>query len=467
MKKLFLIASLFVLSLPSFGQDNVTEAYFHELKGMEDSAGVTHLFYRQFVRSYFQCSEGNGGHKVENRSNDIHHFNVQAQSDKMKFRDGFAEWCLDGYYYDSQGIHVYEFYDNDPEKWIAIGTYEYSFAINDYQENALNIETPILIKQKSKNVFDYSQPNDFYLSPNGDSLYVEVGRTVPFTGRSNQWPDFEDYDDFVAYADSLSFSKKIIGIHPFIDSLYFATNSSGQLFRSEHYTGNFELADTNWYFNNLTFADDTSHIYSFRKAGIIRSSKLGEPGSWQFRSINFTTDASRHYTIDRASANRIFVSDSTTILHSTDYGDNFSPLTTIDHQITGLYKKPDSDLLYVLTREELLEVNVETKATTSLKQIPVSRERLPEVPTQVELKQNYPNPFNPTTVIAYMTQNNGHVQLSVYDQLGRKVQTLVDEFQEAGIYAVTFDAKSLASGIYYYRLEADGKIASKKMTLIK
>ncbi|MEX0846027.1 MAG: T9SS type A sorting domain-containing protein, partial [Balneolaceae bacterium] len=133
----------------------------------------------------------------------------------------------------------------------------------------------------------------------------------------------------------------------------------------------------------------------------------------------------------------------------------------------GLYKKPDSDILYVLTRKELLEVNTQTKQTTSLKQLPVSNEQLPSLPKQVKLSQNYPNPFNPTTSIMFILNNNGHVLLEVYDALGKKVQTLVNGYREAGNYYVHFDAKQLASGIYFYRLEADGEIHTKRMTLIK
>ncbi len=87
--------------------------------------------------------------------------------------------------------------------------------------------------------------------------------------------------------------------------------------------------------------------------------------------------------------------------------------------------------------------------------------------TTYGLSQNYPNPFNPTTQIEYQIPNAGLVQLEVFDILGRKVQTLVNETQEVGTYTVTFDASSLSSGVYLYRLSSGSFIASKKLFLIK
>ena len=81
--------------------------------------------------------------------------------------------------------------------------------------------------------------------------------------------------------------------------------------------------------------------------------------------------------------------------------------------------------------------------------------------------QNYPNPFNPTTNISYSLAENGYVQLTVYDILGKEVATLVDQQQNSGLHSVVFDARSLASGVYFLRLQIGEFRISKKMVLLR
>ena len=88
-------------------------------------------------------------------------------------------------------------------------------------------------------------------------------------------------------------------------------------------------------------------------------------------------------------------------------------------------------------------------------------------PTAYSLVQNYPNPFNPVTLIQYELPNESHVSLIIYDILGREVRTLVNEVQEAGYRSVMFDASSIPSGVYFYRLQAGGFNDIKKMVLMK
>lgn len=81
--------------------------------------------------------------------------------------------------------------------------------------------------------------------------------------------------------------------------------------------------------------------------------------------------------------------------------------------------------------------------------------------------ENYPNPFNPSTVITYQIVNQGHVSLKVYDCLGKEIAELVNEDQNSGKYNVIFNVDNLASGIYFYRIVANGYVETKKMIRMK
>jgi hypothetical protein len=83
------------------------------------------------------------------------------------------------------------------------------------------------------------------------------------------------------------------------------------------------------------------------------------------------------------------------------------------------------------------------------------------------LDQNYPNPFNPTTTIPFTLQQAGIVQLTVYNAAGAVVNTIVDGYMNAGTYALPFDATSMESGQYFYRLTANGVYQTRAMTLLK
>jgi len=89
------------------------------------------------------------------------------------------------------------------------------------------------------------------------------------------------------------------------------------------------------------------------------------------------------------------------------------------------------------------------------------------LPEKISLSQNYPNPFNAATTIKFMLPESGIVKLTVFDLLGRRVQTLINGYKNAGNQSVNFDAFLLSSGVYFYRLEAGGKVETKRMVLLK
>lgn len=92
---------------------------------------------------------------------------------------------------------------------------------------------------------------------------------------------------------------------------------------------------------------------------------------------------------------------------------------------------------------------------------------LNEIPDKFLLSQNYPNPFNPITKIKFQIPKLSHTKITVFDILGKVVATLVNEEIKPGTYEIDFNGSSLASGIYYYKLNAESYTDTKKMVLVK
>jgi hypothetical protein len=129
-----------------------------------------------------------------------------------------------------------------------------------------------------------------------------------------------------------------------------------------------------------------------------------------------------------------------------------SPLTLFDQLAPTLQKPASTGTRFALT------VNPNTGVVST---------ETDNTPLEFSLDQNYPNPFNPSTTIGYTLSEAGPVTLSIYTMTGQRVATLVNESQPAGQHRHSWDARGFASGVYYYRLRANGMDVTRKMTLIK
>jgi len=103
---------------------------------------------------------------------------------------------------------------------------------------------------------------------------------------------------------------------------------------------------------------------------------------------------------------------------------------------------------------------------------PVGISNNTELVNNYYLSQNYPNPFNPVTVIKYNIPVSGNVSMKIYDMLGRELKTLLNAYTVSGTHSVNFDGSSFSSGVYFYKLEADGLdgnkfVMTKRMVLLK
>ena len=126
--------------------------------------------------------------------------------------------------------------------------------------------------------------------------------------------------------------------------------------------------------------------------------------------------------------------------------------------------KPYLDTLYIVSNTVVPLTKVALLGNIT----PVAiRQKAQDMPKNYVLYQNYPNPFNPSTVIQFSVPRSELVSLKVYDVLGRLVRTLVDKMEQPGSYSVTFSASGLASGVYFYRLQAGAFSQTKKLLLLR
>lgn len=142
------------------------------------------------------------------------------------------------------------------------------------------------------------------------------------------------------------------------------------------------------------------------------------------------------------------------------------PGTTYKFEVEATQKRKETtDLHFSMAQAKTEEVKsrfsitLKTGITTSTEQ--------EDKPQTFALEQNYPNPFNPVTTIEYSVSESAPVKLTVYNVMGQQVATLVSETKSPGTYRVNWNAAAMASGIYYYRLQAANQVMIRQMTLIK
>ncbi len=249
-------------------------------------------------------------------------------------------------------------------------------------------------------------------------------------------------------------------------------------------------------------------------SGIYRSTNNGA----SFFGVGSTGDAWGIAVI----GSTIYGADGNRITHSTNDGVTWFPRTAIigstisdlkvngttliaSGGLTGVFFSNDGGVSWQARNEGLTNIQVMRLVIAGsyiyagvrnnggvwrrlLSELTSVREIANTIPEHISLEQNYPNPFNPTTEIRFqiaevrsqtsevggqseglLTEKSeaGRVTLKVFDVLGREVATLVNENLSAGSYEATFDANGLASGIYYYRLQANGFAETKKMILLR
>ncbi len=464
MKKIFLLPLFVLIPLLASAQ----EKCFYDLNGMEDSEGVTHLFYRVFVSAHNQCSTSiSVGGTLNFITNNIYHFDTESEIDSIKFNVYSSQRPDDQF--PIYGVEKFIFTMPNPDSVVAIkfgfyglsGGYYLEGGLDNYFDLGLSnpngfsfdrfsnkavITTPInYVVAKARDYFEINLQKSFSFSPNDTSLSQYSGYTEP--------------------PDSMLIDFTVTGVSPIKSGMYVGYKDSS-IVLSNDFGATFSTLvnrhdsfyDYDYSIQGTAFDADSSSFYmQLDKTYLVKK----ESDAWTIKTM--THDS---FSIDPDQSGHFYFSNNDSLFLSSDFGITNQLVTTFPKKITGLYKKPNSDILYVLTTEELFKFENGTKS--SLKTLPVSNELEPNSqPNEIALFQNYPNPFNPSTIISYQLPISGMVKLDVFDMLGRKVATLIDGRTPAGLHEVTFNAQGLSSGMYFYRLKTNGITETKRFTIIK
>lgn len=182
-----------------------------------------------------------------------------------------------------------------------------------------------------------------------------------------------------------------------------------------------------------------------------------------------TTTQPRNFSSQIQRNNLIEMKDSIKSIFKLNSVDVFTSLANADGTIKSIYNSGDGIHLNDAGHKIIFDKFVAAKVWETITGVEEFEESLP---TSFALSQNFPNPFNPTTTIEFSLPTYSRVNLKVYDMIGREITTLASGSFNAGNYKIFFDASNLASGMYVYRLIANGEnnssfIKTMKMILIK
>ncbi len=217
------------------------------------------------------------------------------------------------------------------------------------------------------------------------------------------------------------------------------------------------MTGTKWAF---TFTNSPTYLFAGTSdAKIYRTSNNGL--NWE-QCYSQSPASNAIYSL-KYYANRVIAGTAQGIFYSYNQGNNWLPVNDGFPPNTEIR----SDAIVYST------LNVYVAPTNGVYRRPLSQltgiNSIQSTISNFRLEQNYPNPFNPSTVISYELSVAGIVTLKVYDVKGNEVATLVNENKNAGSYSVTFDAGkyNLSSGMYFYKLSADGFEDTKRMVIVK
>ena len=255
------------------------------------------------------------------------------------------------------------------------------------------------------------------------------------------------------------------------DAVADLASSGNDLFAAAAYQGVFRSTDHGWTWaaSNTGIADVDVHSIAagetYLLAGTERTRYLNSQGVYRstdkgstWTHVDWTLDWIGALKIIDA---RVFAGTANGVFVSSDTGSTWEYVGVGMEGATVETLESDGEFLYAGTSGRGVWRRPLTEMITSVAQTGA------DLPNQLSLCQNYPNPFNPTTTIRYGLPSRSHVLLAVYNTLGQKVAELVNADVDAGYHEVQFNARNLASGVYFYRLTAGSFVETKKLLLVR
>lgn len=410
---------------------------FTELNGLEDAQGNTHLFYRHYranVWGYNWVSE-------------IRHFDLAANSNVLLVLDFYINNSL---WFATSFTTELDFFEHDPAQYIYYYTYG-------------EVDPSAFIERHDGTVFtELGESGRLAISAQNDSL-LYAGH--PWSGIMKSTDRGDTWEDIPGGMFDILF----VELSPFNDQVLFAVNYDSHLLKSSDGGLTFSPVDSagQWNIRHiLKFDAGGMHIFAVNfqadQYHLFRSSDAGE--SWQ---VILSDSSSMVVETDPLISGKLYLSVGNQILTSNDFGNTFADYWNLTFNIVGLYKKPNSDILYGATNFDIYEIT--PTDTVSLIHLPIVGigDQPENVSRPFQLKQNYPNPFNPLTTIEFSLSRSQHVLLKVFDITGKEIALLINGKLPPGLHKITFEAGSLASGIYFYQLQTNGFSETKKMALLK
>lgn len=301
---------------------------------------------------------------------------------------------------------------------------------------------------------DQNNPSTFYFAPDGGGFYKSTNSGLTFNEISGAYP-FRSPCDIIVMYDSSSVIFVADGV---------TGSGLGQIFKSNNGGVNWTQVETNSssseipVMTNTVFDRSTMYATNWSGGNIYKTTNYGD--NW----VLFRTNSSSGWAGD------ICKEDPTLILTgsygpstflSTDNGANFSTYSSGGGAGAGMIVPDRSTLINMMTGG-LYKMNIVYSVVTE-----VSENISNITPKRFNLYQNYPNPFNPSTKIKYDLPKSGIVKLSIYDNLGREIQTLSNGYKNSGVYEINFDGNKLSTGVYFYRLTTSEFTVTKRMLLVK